>query len=123
MCVIVCLPVRVCECMILLFTPPPPPTHTHKDTAPMIPLPPPTAARSAQVDTIWMEEVDRLARLPDSIVISSIWHLNLDELLDKVRCLCCCHFWCLCGACAVGWGTPSDMVMVGQRGVGWPDSS
>jgi 50S ribosomal subunit-associated GTPase HflX len=35
-------------------------------------------------DVLTIEEVDRVSRLPDSVVISCQWDLNLDFLLDKI---------------------------------------
>lgn len=37
-----------------------------------------------QVDTVTMEDVDRLAREPNSVVISCNMGLNLDTLVDRV---------------------------------------
>ena len=37
-----------------------------------------------QVDTITIEEVDRLARTPNSIVISCQWDLNLDLVVEQI---------------------------------------
>lgn len=37
-----------------------------------------------KIDTITIEEVDRLAREPDSVVISCEWKLNLDFLVDQI---------------------------------------
>jgi len=37
-----------------------------------------------KVDTITVGEMDRVARLPDTVVISAHWKLNLDFLLDKM---------------------------------------
>jgi ribosome-interacting GTPase 1 len=37
-----------------------------------------------KVDTITLEEVDRLARQPNSVVISCEWDLNLDLLIQKI---------------------------------------
>lgn len=38
----------------------------------------------SQIDTVTMEDVDRLAREPHSIVIGCNWGLNLDRLIDKM---------------------------------------
>lgn len=37
-----------------------------------------------KMDTIWLEELDRLAHWPDSVVISCEWQLNLDVLVQKI---------------------------------------
>ena len=37
-----------------------------------------------KVDTITLEEVDRLARTPNSIVISCQWDLNLDQVIETI---------------------------------------
>jgi uncharacterized protein len=37
-----------------------------------------------KIDELYMEEVDRLAREPDSMVISCVWNLGLEVLVDKV---------------------------------------
>lgn len=37
-----------------------------------------------KVDTVSIEEVDRLARQPHSIVISASGKLNLDRLVDRM---------------------------------------
>ena len=37
-----------------------------------------------QVDTITLEEVDRLARQPRSVVISCEWDLNLDQVVEQI---------------------------------------
>eukprot|EP01063_Lacrimia_lanifica_P019820 TRINITY_DN27232_c0_g1_i1.p1 TRINITY_DN27232_c0_g1~~TRINITY_DN27232_c0_g1_i1.p1 ORF type:complete len:396 (+),score=151.05 TRINITY_DN27232_c0_g1_i1:75-1262(+) len=38
----------------------------------------------SKVDLTTIEEVDRVARLPHSVVVSCHWDLNLDGLLDKI---------------------------------------
>ncbi|CAC9547683.1 ribosome-interacting GTPase 2 [Leishmania donovani] len=37
-----------------------------------------------KIDTITMEEMDRLSRLPHSVVLSLHWDLNVDEVIDEV---------------------------------------
>jgi small GTP-binding protein len=37
-----------------------------------------------KIDTISLDEVDRLAHQPDSVVLSCNWKLNLDYLLDQI---------------------------------------
>jgi ribosome-interacting GTPase 1 len=37
-----------------------------------------------KIDTLSLDEVDRLAHTPDSVVLSCNWKLNLDYLLDQV---------------------------------------
>lgn len=37
-----------------------------------------------KVDTITIEEVDRLARLPHSVVISCEWDLNVDQVVEQI---------------------------------------
>ncbi|KAJ4460272.1 putative Developmentally-regulated GTP-binding protein 2 [Paratrimastix pyriformis] len=37
-----------------------------------------------KIDTVTLEEVDRLAREPDSMVVSCEWGLNLDRLVDRI---------------------------------------
>ncbi|KNC55032.1 developmentally-regulated GTP-binding protein 2 [Thecamonas trahens ATCC 50062] len=37
-----------------------------------------------KMDTVWMEEVERLANQPDTIVISCAWDINLDWLIESI---------------------------------------
>ncbi|EAN76885.1 developmentally regulated GTP-binding protein, putative [Trypanosoma brucei brucei TREU927] len=37
-----------------------------------------------KIDTITMEEMDRLSRLPHSVVLSLHWDLNVDEVIDEI---------------------------------------
>lgn len=37
-----------------------------------------------KIDTITMEEMDRLSKLPHSVVLSLHWDLNIDEVIDKI---------------------------------------
>lgn len=37
-----------------------------------------------KIDRLTVEEVDEISRRPDSIVISSMWQLNLDRLIEKI---------------------------------------
>lgn len=37
-----------------------------------------------KIDTITMEEMDRLSRLPHSVVLSLAWDLNVDDVIDEL---------------------------------------
>jgi ribosome-interacting GTPase 1 len=37
-----------------------------------------------KIDTLSIEEIDELARKPDSVVISIYMHLNIDEMLQRM---------------------------------------
>ncbi|KAG8346911.1 developmentally regulated GTP-binding protein [Trypanosoma vivax] len=37
-----------------------------------------------KIDTITMEEMDRLSRLPHAVVLSLHWNLNIDEVIDEI---------------------------------------
>ena len=37
-----------------------------------------------KIDTITIEEVDRLSKIPHSVVLSLTWDLNIEEVIDEI---------------------------------------